>query len=305
MSADLLRDLVGRLGASTNALSAIGAALNAKAASAAPSLEVRAHLDEVLTALGVREAIDGLSPAAARPLLGEIRVALLHGIERVTRGALDAGWKHTEPGMLQAAGDVSAGFPALLQRIIPRLHGLASRLDVEDARFLDVGVGVAALSIEMARLWPNLRVVGLDVWAPALALARGNVKSAGLEARVELREQSVQDLTDTQAFDLAWIPSAFIPGPVIPEAVHRVHRSLRPGGWVLFATVNPSADPLALSLARLRTVEWGARPWTPTEATRVLEESGFEDVVTLPSPPAALVALVAGRVPDRRSPRRP
>ena len=69
---------------------------------------------------------------------------------------------------------------------------------------------------------------------------------------------------------------------MIPEAVHRVHRSLRPGGWVLFATVNPSADPLALSLARLRTVEWGACPWTPTEATRVLEESGFEDVVTLP-----------------------
>ena len=295
MSVELLRDLVGRLGASTNALSAIGAAVNARAAAVEPSSEVRAHLDEVLTALGVREAVDGLSPAAARPILGEIRVALLHGIERVTRAAPDAGWKHTEPRMLQAAGDASAGFPALLQRLIPHLGGLADRLDGEDARFLDVGVGVAALSIEMARLWQNLRVVGIDVWAPSLALARGNVKSAGLEARIELREQAVEDLPDTDAFDLAWLPSAFIPGPVIPAAVRHVHRSLRPGGWVLFATVNPSGDPLALSLARLRTVEWGAYPWAPAEAARMLEQSGFEDVVTLPSPPTAIVAFVAGR----------
>jgi hypothetical protein len=56
------------------------------------------------------------------------------------------------------------------------------------------------------------RVVNIEPWAPSLALARRNVKSDGLEARIELREHAVQDLPDAAAFDLGWIPSAFIPG---------------------------------------------------------------------------------------------
>jgi hypothetical protein len=37
--------------------------------------------------------------------------------------------------------------------------------------FLDVGTGVGGLAIEAARVWPALRVVGIDQWEPALALA--------------------------------------------------------------------------------------------------------------------------------------
>jgi len=55
----------------------------------------------------------------------------------------------------------------------------------------------------MARKWPTLRVVGLDVWGPSLALARQNVAAAGLQDRVELREQSADELPDDRAFDLS------------------------------------------------------------------------------------------------------
>ena len=129
-----------------------------------------------------------------------------------------------------------------MQRLAPGLDGLVQRLSSPDGRFLDVGVGVAILSIEMCRVWPDLQVVGIDPWAPSLALARDNVKAAGLGARIELREQAVQDLSDRHGFDLAWIPSIFIPGQAIPEGLARVQRALRPGGSVLFATVNPAAD---------------------------------------------------------------
>ena len=59
--------------------------------------------------------------------------------------------------------------------IAPKLDGLAARLEAPGAAFLDVGVGVGLLGVEMARLWPNLRIVGIDVWPPSLALARQNV----------------------------------------------------------------------------------------------------------------------------------
>ena len=91
----------------------------------------------------------------------------------------------------------------------------------------------------MAHLWPFLNVVGIDPWAPSLTLARENVRSAGLTDRIRLREQAVEDLSDTDAFDLAWIPSAFMPETVVPAACEHVYHALRPGGWLLFAMANP------------------------------------------------------------------
>jgi SAM-dependent methyltransferase len=295
MSFEALREVVTRLGASAYALSAVGAALEARTSGATIPPEVGEPLDAVVTALGLRDALAGVTAVSARPLLGEIRMALFHGLRRLAP-CQSPGWSPGEPAVLQAAGDVSAGFPALLQRLVPRLDGLAGRLASDGASFLDVGVGAGVLAVEMVRLWPALRVVGIDCWAPALALARDNVARAGLAARIELREQAVEELPDANAFDLAWLPSVFIPGRTIPEALRRVHRSLRPGGWVLFAAVNPAADPLAVSLARLRTVEWGACPWTPPEAERLLEQAGFVEIAALPGPPSAAVAFIAGRV---------
>jgi SAM-dependent methyltransferase len=296
MSVGQLREVIGRLGPSAHALSVIGAALRARAAGAETAPELQTHVEDVLTALGVRDALPALSPAAARPMLAEIRMLLHQGLGRLDRAGKPPGWNDTDAELLQAAGDVSSGFPTLLQRFVPTLPGLAERLGAAAPWFLDVGVGVAALSIEMARLWPSLRVVGIDVWAPSLALARQNVRSAGLDGRVELREQAVQDLTESGVFDVAWIPSAFIPGSVLPEAVRRVRRSLREGGWLIFASLDPGGDPLAAALTRLRTAEWGAAPWSPSESERLLAQSGFHEIRALPSPPGSAAAFVAGRV---------
>ncbi len=148
----------------------------------------------------------------------------------------------------------------------------------------------------MARLWPSLNVVGIDPWAPSLALARENVRRAGLTDRIQLLEQAVEDLSDTNAFDLAWIPSAFMPEKVIPAACEHVHRALRPGGWLLFAMANPGTDPVTASLVRLRTVLWGGCVMLPSQVETLLSQTGLIDVRTLPSPPGALVSLIAARL---------
>jgi SAM-dependent methyltransferase len=145
----------------------------------------------------------------------------------------------------------------------------------------------------MAHLWPSLNVVGIDPWAPALALARENLLRAGLSSRIQLREQKVEELSDIKAFDLAWLPSAFIPARVIPMACEHVYRALRPGGWLLFAMANPGTDPVTASLVRLRTVLWGGYLMPPDQVEILLRQTGFIDVQTLPSPPGAIVALVA------------
>jgi SAM-dependent methyltransferase len=145
----------------------------------------------------------------------------------------------------------------------------------------------------MAQLWPLLRVVGIDPWRPALALARENVVMARLQTRIELREQLAQDLIDTQAFDLAFFPAFFIAETVIEAALKCVHRALRQGGWILFATQNPGSDALAASVARLRTILWGGYPRTAGQAQALLNQTGFSEVQSALSTSRA--AIIVGR----------
>ena len=129
------------------------------------------------------------------------------------------GWRHTDPTILQAQGDASAGFPPMFKaRFVATLGDLAARLERPGARFLDVGVGVGALTISMCRLWPELHAVGLDIYDAPLALARDNLARANLGTRVELRQLAVEALRDEAAFDLAWLPSFFIPPAVLASA---------------------------------------------------------------------------------------
>jgi hypothetical protein len=72
------------------------------------------------------------------------------------------------------------------------------------------GTGVGWLAIEAAHVWPALRVVGIDQWEPALALARENLGKSGVAERVEIRLQCVEDLEETARFSLAWLPGPFI-----------------------------------------------------------------------------------------------
>jgi len=295
MTIEILRDTVSRLNSSASALAALGAAIDARVNRRPLAPAMASAVDQVLDALGAREAIEAASQAELRPLLGEIRTFTLTGVKLLV-GSDAPGWGHREAEILQAAGDVSAAFPrSLAVSIAPALEGLLERLQSPGAAFLDIGTGVAALSIEMARLWPSLRVVGIDPWAPAIALARGNVRAAGLESRIELRAQAGEELPDRDAFDLAWVPSLFIPEAALPAIVQRVHRALRPGGWLLFPMTRPGGDPMTDALARLRAAMFGGLATTTEAVEGLLREAGFTGVRALPGRATSPMATLAAR----------
>ena len=298
MTIEATRDLATRLIVSTGTLAAFGLALEDRATDLQLDPAIKAEVDGILGALGARDVLDGVDQSVLRPLLAEIRTTMLVCAKLVMNPTTRPGWSHTEGDILQNTGDISAAFPAQWKTaIVPRLEGLAERLESADGTFLDVGVGVGALSIAMATLWPSLRIVGIDRWKPSLAVARERVQRLGLGTRIELREQTVEDLADSQVFDLVWLPSVFIGETVVGIALARLYHALRPGGWILFPSVNPAADPLTVAYARLRTVLWGGRPWTPVEAQALLKQAGYAQIQTLPSPPAVLGAMNVARRP--------
>ncbi|TGQ46805.1 class I SAM-dependent methyltransferase [Mesorhizobium sp. M00.F.Ca.ET.216.01.1.1] len=296
MDIEGLRTIVARHAASANALVALGLAMDARVRGTTLDGDAARRTEAVLGELGVSGIVASANAVELAPVLASIQVDLLSGGKLLSERSASA--QALEASLRQAFGDVSAGFPALFKRLIaPQLADLPERLDAPGAAFLDIGVGVGALSVSMLRQWPGLRAVGVDPLPEAIAQAQSNVRAAGLEHRIELRTGLGQDITDKDAFDLVFVPSAFIPEPHVRAIVQRSQTALRPGGWLLLAMVNPGPDTLGDALTRFRTTVWGGTVFEKGAAQALAEQCGYTDSRLLPGPTGAPVAFVAGRKP--------
>jgi SAM-dependent methyltransferase len=294
MSIEALREVVAQLGASTTALAVLGAELQSRVSGKPIHPALRSQADDLLREAGALQALEGTSAAEVAPLLAELRHFWDLDHDFLTTPERAPGWSYADASMLQRGGEITEGFANVLPRFLPMLEGLAPRLEGSGSAFLDVGTGVGRLAIGMARRWPSLRVVGLDVWGPSLALARKNVAEAGLQDRIEIREQPGQELNDERTFDLAWLPAPFMPPHAVGRVVEQVHRSLKPGGWLLFATAKPGED-LRGAAIRFCVALYGGVPGTQQEIEKLLAGKGLTEIRTIPGPPRDFKMIVAAR----------
>ena len=166
-------------------------------------------------------------------------------------------------------------------------------------RILDIGTGTGWLAIALAEAYPQARVVGIDVFAPALELARANVRAASLDDRIELRQQDARALADTAEFSAAWLPLPFLQAAIVPGVLKAVRGSLRPGGWLVAGTFAPGGPGrLAELLMDLRTLRSGGRTWVGDDLLPVLTSAGYVDHTPVPRTWAAPVHLFLGQRPS-------
>lgn len=297
MTTQTIRDFIHRHGPAAAGLCALSAALEARVTGTPLDPSLAARIDELLGALGAGDLLDGVSAQDAAPLLAELR--FMHTIEArlMHTPATAVGWTHTDPAVLRAPGAVSGAFVQMIAKLVVPQVGLDARMAAPGAAFLDVGVGVAGLAIAMARQWPALRVVGIDPWAPSLALAGASVAASDVADRVELRERRVEELEDDAAFDLAWLPVPFIPEQVIPAACARIRGALKPGGWLMIAISNPGIDPAVGARSRMMMKLSGGGAFSAEQLERMLEEAGLAEARTIAGPPGAPVSFVVAKRP--------
>jgi SAM-dependent methyltransferase len=296
MSVEAIREFLNRHAPSATGLMALGALLDAHQSDKPLDPALAARLHDLVVTLGGHGLLEGLAQQEAATLLAELRGMYWIEGKLLFEETRRPGWSHAERGILEFGGAVSAGFVQPLSRlIVPSLDGLAERLAAPGGRFLDVGVGVAGLTIAVARQWPELSIVGIDPWQPSLKLARENVEQAGLAGRIELREQGVERLEDDGRFDLVWFPTPFIPETACRTAFERIARALRPGGWVLVNCINPNLDQASAALWRVRTTLFGNGELAVEPLEELLARAGLVDVRALPTPPGSFLMLLAAR----------
>ena len=229
---------------------------------------------------------------ASRLLAGELTALLRPG------HCAPPGWHYSDPELLQAQGVRSTESVAVwASRLFPTLAGLSEALAAPTARFLDVGTGVGRLAIAMCHQFPALHIVGLDLFKPALDLARRNVARAALSSRIDLRLQGVQELSEDSCYDLAWVPVMFLPPDVAASGLHRVHRALRPGGWVVLGLLAAEGEGLRPAVLRLMGLLLGGGAWSAHQAAELLWAAGYERVRVLPAIPDVPIQMIVGRRP--------
>lgn len=203
----------------------------------------------------------------------QLRRALAH-IDRE-----DIGWSGADRELVTRQGRASRAVAEHIARdLLGSMPSAQAAFASGSARFLDVGVGIGAISIRLCQLYDGLTCVGLDVLEEPLALAAEELERHRLTDRVELRRQSVTELSDEAEFDLAWLPQPFIPRSAIEEAGRRVHAALRPDRWVVMpvaATTEP--DPFEAAVFAHTARMFGGGPMDPSEAAGVLAAAGFVD----------------------------
>ena len=267
---------VMRLGIAAEALAALSARLRADVEQIELDRDVAAGLDEVVDRLGVDVA--AMTAQERRRIAMSAQALLLQAADLLGDPGRPPGWAFDDPAVLLSTGWLSAGIARDIAELAPALDGLEDALQRDGAVFLDVGAGVAALSIALCETWPGLRVVGLEPWPPALALAEAQVTSSEAGERIELRATRIEELEDDAAFDAAWLAGPFVPPPVLPAALTRLHAALKPGAWLLLGRFGAPPDPLAAAVVRLRVLRSGGSVADGEVLGAAMREAGLEDV---------------------------
>ena len=146
---------------------------------------------------------------------------------------------------------------------------------VSPRRVIDLGTGSGAIACALAHWLPHVSVVGIDISAEALAVARENIRALGFEGRVRLVQGDLcaplasaladlvianppyiasRDLETLPPEVREWEPRLALDGGPDGMAFHRrilaeAPEYLKAGGWLLMEVGEEQAETLAGLLA--------------------------------------------------------
>jgi precorrin-6B methylase 2 len=279
-----------RMGDVARGLAAIGAALRLRQGKIEAHPDVDARLADVIAAL-LPDGLDWLDQDQISAALALVNFPMEKARDLFEKPDRPPGWVVRDPAMLQAQGQASRNVVGRLVALAAERPALAAALT---GRFLDVGTGVGAIALEAAARCPSLAVVGLDIWEPALALARLNLAASPDAARIDIRAQDVAALDEMAAYTLAWLPAPFLSQAVAQAALDRLAAALTREGYLVVGLYLPPADPTGAALAALRLVRSGGHVWAGAAMMAELRSRGFIEVETCAGPPG--VTFVLGRL---------
>jgi SAM-dependent methyltransferase len=242
--------------------------------------------------------IKALGDAPASAIFKAIEMTFVECSELLSNSAR-AGWRVTDPLLMQTQGDASRH---VVRRILEFANDRPLLKAALNGRFLDVGTGTAGIALEAAKFCPALVIDGLDIWEPALALARQNVAASPYAGRIRIQNLDIRQLAGDLCYSLIWLPTMFMRRNVLEQAIHRIALACVENAYLVAGSYTIPEDPAAASFVALRTFRSGGEPISHVTLEEMLRSEGFADVESITFP-LATFTLGRFRGPARSRPR--
>jgi precorrin-6B methylase 2 len=266
-------DRVRELTQSVRTLALIGACLKTlDGPDVAPEV-ARAIRDAVRGAFG--ESLETLNEPSRSAISELVAMSFAESHELLNNPGRPIRWHVDDPVLLQTQGRASA---QVFRRICALADHRSLLMQTLQGRFLDVGTGVGGIALEAAQRCPNLEIDGIDIWDPALTLARKNVQHSPYAGRITIRKLDVTDLPETPQYSLVWLPTMFMKREVVIRALDRITAALLKNAYVVAGHYTIPSAPEAAAFATLRTIRSGGEPFDRFEMEDMFRCRGLVDI---------------------------
>lgn len=192
---------------------------------------------------------------------------------------------------------------ALQEHILPLHPAILKKLE-QGVDVLDAGCGSGFALIEMAKLFPKSRFVGVDLCEDAAERGRARIRERGLK-NITLQTRDFAKATEEAKYDLIFTFDAIHDQAAPDRVLKNLHRALKPGGIYLMQDIAGSSHvqnnldhPLGtfiytISCMHCMSVSLSQKGkglgamWGKETALQMLKEAGFKktEVKTLPHDP--------------------
>lgn len=159
---------------------------------------------------------------------------------------------------------------------------------VQEGRLLDIGSGPGYISIEIAKLLPNVEIVGLDISDVMIEIATKNIDEEGLSERIALRKGDASNMPfGDSTFDFAISSDSLHHWKEPIQVLNEVFRVLKPGSKALISDFTKDAPEEKireeLALIDFRIMRWGVEheiktnSYTMQQAKELIMKTEFGD----------------------------
>jgi ubiquinone/menaquinone biosynthesis C-methylase UbiE len=158
---------------------------------------------------------------------------------------------------------------------------------IQSGKVLEVGPGPGYVSIEMARLLPEVEIIGLDLSDTMVEIATRNADEYGVSERVKFRQGDASEMSfEESSFDFVISCGSLHHWKEPTRVFQEIHRALKPGCSGLLDDLRRDAPEESVrewvSGHESRFMRWGAKhsfseAYTAREIEGMLEDSAFED----------------------------
>ncbi len=186
------------------------------------------HVDKLLLDRDFPGYIGGIPGIMVQPELFDLFAENLPSGRRIW-------WDQCSPAFIQCVSETARPF---YTRLIPgglaRVPGLSDRLD-QGANILELACGAGVGLIRMAQTYPQSTFVGVDGDAYTLELVADRLKEIGLQDRVSLTRSMLEEISDSERYDMALINVTMHECRDLDKTTTNVLSALKPDGYFVIS----------------------------------------------------------------------